>query len=132
MKQKEEDCMNHEQEIVTLRAEVYKLNQKLRSSKVLDGILNCQRSPLIKTSLGYVGESSCFNDEEQPHVKEEKMPHEEVKPHVKKEKLHEEQPHVKEDKKPHDEEKTHERKPHAKTGEKSKVEVLHKSTNIES
>ena len=62
----------------------------------MDDILNCQRSPLIKTSFGYVGESSCRKDED---VKKEEMSHDEDG-----EKLHaknDEKPHVKEEKKPH-------------------------------
>lgn len=70
IKQKEERCINHEQEIIALRAEVNKLKQKLRSSQVLENIINCQRSPFIKTSLEYIGETSHSNDEEQSQVKE--------------------------------------------------------------
>ena len=49
-------------EVVSLRKEIEKVkNLNLRfskGSKTLDEIIKVQRSPLIKTSLGYVGESS--------------------------------------------------------------------------
>jgi len=113
--------MKHEQEIVTLRAEVDKLNCKWRSSQVLDDILNCQRSPLIKIGLEYVGESSCCKDE---NVKEEAMLHDKDG-----KKPHEEKPSSKDEEKPLVKE---EKKPRAKNEEKPKVKVLHKSTNTRS
>jgi hypothetical protein len=59
MMKKEEDCEKIEEEVVTLRVEVVKLNKNLKSSQVLEDILRCQRSPFNKTCLGYIGEASC-------------------------------------------------------------------------
>lgn len=50
------------EEIVSLRKEVDQLNKNLKSSQFFDDILNCQRSPLDKYGLGYIGVSSCKSD----------------------------------------------------------------------
>jgi len=119
-----------------LRAKVDKLNQKLRNSQELDDIINYHRSSPIKTSLGYLGESSHSIDEEKPHLNED-----EEKPHVEEKSLpsdekhpHEEKSYPEDEEKPNvkEEKKHHERKCHAKNGEKPKVKVPHKSTNTES
>jgi len=39
------------------------MKQKLKSSHVLDDIINCQRSPLIKAGLGYISDSTCSNND---------------------------------------------------------------------
>jgi capsule polysaccharide export protein KpsE/RkpR len=60
LKEKEENCEKLEAEIVSLRKELEKkidqLNRILKfgkSTKILDNILSFQRSPFIKTGLGY-------------------------------------------------------------------------------
>jgi hypothetical protein len=60
LKEKEENCEKLEAEIVSLRKELEKstaqLNRSLKFEKsieILDDIIKFQRSPLIKTSLGY-------------------------------------------------------------------------------
>jgi hypothetical protein len=60
LKEKEENCEKLEYEIVSLRKELekttIKLNRSLKFEKsieTLDNIINCQRSPFIKTGLGY-------------------------------------------------------------------------------
>jgi predicted RNase H-like nuclease (RuvC/YqgF family) len=60
LKKKEENCEELESEIVSLRKELekttIKLNRSLKFEKsieILDDIINCQRSPFIKTGLGY-------------------------------------------------------------------------------
>ena len=55
---KDEHCENLKGEIVFLKKEVDLLNKNLKSSQTLDDILSQQRSPLDKSSLGYVGEPS--------------------------------------------------------------------------
>ena len=59
-KEKEEICDKLEFEIVSLRKELEKstaqFNKSLKLGKsieILDDIINCQRSPNIKTDLGY-------------------------------------------------------------------------------
>jgi hypothetical protein len=42
-----------------LRVEVDKINKNLKSSQVLEDILNCQRSPFDKEGFGYIDEASC-------------------------------------------------------------------------
>ena len=59
---KDEDCEKLKGEIVTLKKEVVSLNKNLKSSQILDDILNHQRSPLDKSGLGYGGEPSTKND----------------------------------------------------------------------
>ena len=60
LKEKEENCDNLEVELVSLKRDLEKsiaqLNRILKfekSSKTLDHIINCQRSPFIKMGLGY-------------------------------------------------------------------------------
>jgi hypothetical protein len=62
MMKKEEYCEKLEEEVITLRVEVVKLNKNLKSSQVLEDILSCQRSPFNKAGLGYIGEASCKED----------------------------------------------------------------------
>jgi hypothetical protein len=59
MMKKEEYCEKLEEEVVTLRVEADKLNKKLKSYKVIEDIISCQRSPFNKPGLGYTGEASC-------------------------------------------------------------------------
>ena len=63
LSKKDEKCKKIKEEIVFLKKEVDLLNKNLKSSQTLDVILNHQRYPLDKSSLGYVGESSGKNDE---------------------------------------------------------------------
>jgi hypothetical protein len=60
LKEKEENCEKIESETVSLRKELekttIKLNRSLKfekSTETLYNIINCQRSPFIKTGLGY-------------------------------------------------------------------------------
>jgi hypothetical protein len=60
LKEKEENCGKLEAEIVSLRKELENKNDQLnrilkfgKSDEVLDNILSFQRSPFIKTGLGY-------------------------------------------------------------------------------
>jgi predicted RNase H-like nuclease (RuvC/YqgF family) len=56
LKKKEENCEELESEIVSLRKELKKttIESKFKKSvETLDDIINCQRSPFIKTGLGY-------------------------------------------------------------------------------
>jgi hypothetical protein len=62
MMKKEEDCEKLEEEVITLRVEVDKLNKNLKSSQVLEDILSCQRSLSDKAGFGYIGEASCKED----------------------------------------------------------------------
>jgi hypothetical protein len=62
---KEEDSEKLEEGVVLLRVEVNKLNKNLKSSPVLEGILNCQRSPFDKT---------CLDTLVRPHAKNIQMP----------------------------------------------------------
>ena len=55
---KEEECENLEEEVVALKVEVKNLNKNLKSSQVLEDILNCQRSPFDKSNIGYIGEEN--------------------------------------------------------------------------
>ena len=50
--EKEESCCKLEAEIVDLRKKVEKSNKFLKSSRILDEILESQRSPLDKSSIG--------------------------------------------------------------------------------
>jgi hypothetical protein len=61
LKEKEEKCENVEAEIVSLRKDLEKIIDRLnrilkfgKSTKILDNILSFQKSPFIKTGLGYV------------------------------------------------------------------------------
>jgi hypothetical protein len=56
--EKEESCDKLEAEIVDLRKKVEKSNKFLNSSKILDEILEIQRSPYDKSSLGYKEEAT--------------------------------------------------------------------------
>jgi hypothetical protein len=56
--EKEESCHKLEAEIVELRKKVEKSNKFLNSSKILDDILESQRSPYDKLGLGYKGEDT--------------------------------------------------------------------------
>jgi len=60
LKENEENCEEIEYKIVFLRKELKKTTSKLniglmfeKSTENLDNIINCQRYPFIKTSLGY-------------------------------------------------------------------------------
>jgi hypothetical protein len=60
LKEKEENCEKLEAEIVSLRKELEKTTDQLsrslkfgKSTEILDNILSYQRSPFIKTGLGY-------------------------------------------------------------------------------
>jgi hypothetical protein len=53
MIKKEKECEKLEKEIMTLRVEVNKLNKNLKSSQVLENILNSQRPYSDKYGLGY-------------------------------------------------------------------------------
>jgi hypothetical protein len=52
MTKKEEYCENLEEEVISLRVEVEKLNKKLKKFSVLD-----------KTNFGYIGDASCKENE---------------------------------------------------------------------
>lgn len=136
IKQKEEDCINHEHEIVALRVEVNKLKQSLRSSQALENIIDFQRSPFINTGLGYIGETSHSNDGEKPqvykeqpqeensHLNDEEQPHEK-KPHLNnEEQLQEEKKSFVRKSYPKNEEQPLFKKSYPKNEEKPKVEVL--------
>jgi hypothetical protein len=56
--EKEESCHKLEAEIVDLRKKVEKSNKFLNSSRILDEILESQRSPCDKSGLGYKGEDT--------------------------------------------------------------------------
>jgi hypothetical protein len=56
--EKEESCCKLEAEIVDLRKKVEKSNKFLNSSRILDEILESQRSPCNKSGLGYKGEDT--------------------------------------------------------------------------
>jgi hypothetical protein len=58
MMKKEEDSENLEEEVVSLRFEVDKLKKSMKSSQVLEDILNCHRSPFDKAGFGYISEAS--------------------------------------------------------------------------
>ena len=76
---KEEECGKVNEEVVSLRVEVDKLNKNLKRSQVLDDILSCQISPCDKKGLGYTTKSPCEEDtsskslkvkyEENPEIK---------------------------------------------------------------
>jgi cell division septum initiation protein DivIVA len=53
MIKKEKECEKLEEEVVSLRVEVNKLNKNLKSSQVLEDILNSQRPCSDKSGLGY-------------------------------------------------------------------------------
>jgi hypothetical protein len=59
MMKKEEYCENIEEEGVSLRVEVVKLNEDMKISQVIEDILSCQRSPFNKEGFGYIDEASC-------------------------------------------------------------------------
>jgi hypothetical protein len=50
---KEKECEKLEKEIVTLRIQVNKLSKNLKSSQVLENILNGERPYSDKSRLGY-------------------------------------------------------------------------------
>jgi len=56
--EKEESCCKLEAEIVDLRKKVEKSNKFLNSSRILDEILEIQRSSCDKSGLGYKGEDT--------------------------------------------------------------------------
>jgi hypothetical protein len=56
--EKEESCCKLEAEIVDLRKKVEKSNKFLNSSRILDEILESQRSSCDKSGLGYKGEDT--------------------------------------------------------------------------
>jgi hypothetical protein len=56
--EKEESCCKLEAEIVDLRKKVEKSNKFLNSSRILDEILESQRSPCDKSGLGYKKEAT--------------------------------------------------------------------------
>jgi hypothetical protein len=56
--EKEESCHKLEAEIVDLRKKVEKSNKFLNSSKILDDLLESQRSPYNKQGLGYKEEAT--------------------------------------------------------------------------
>ena len=56
--EKEESCCKLEAEIVDLRKTVEKSNKFLNSSRILDEILESQRSPYDKSGLGYKKEAT--------------------------------------------------------------------------
>jgi hypothetical protein len=56
--EKEESCCKLEAEIFYLRKKVEKSNKFLNSSRILDEILESQRSPCDKSGLGYKGEDT--------------------------------------------------------------------------
>jgi hypothetical protein len=58
MMKKEDDCEKLEEEVVSLRVEVGKINKNSKRSQVLEDILKFQRSPFNKSGLGYIGETS--------------------------------------------------------------------------
>jgi hypothetical protein len=62
MMKKEEYCEKLEEEVITLRVEVVKINRNLKISQVLEDILNRQRSPFNKAGIRYIGEPSCKED----------------------------------------------------------------------
>jgi hypothetical protein len=56
--EKEESCCKLEDEIVDLRKKVENSNKFLNSSRILDEILERQRSPIDKSILGYKEEAT--------------------------------------------------------------------------
>jgi hypothetical protein len=56
--EKEESCCKLEAKIVEHRKKVEKSNKFLNSSRILDEILESQRSPCDKSGLGYKGEDT--------------------------------------------------------------------------
>jgi hypothetical protein len=62
MMKKEEYYEKLEEEVITLRVEVVELNKNLKISQVLEYIRRCQRSPINKAGIGYIGEASCKKD----------------------------------------------------------------------
>jgi hypothetical protein len=51
MKNKEEYCEKLEEEFISLRVEVDKINNNLKISQVLEDILSCQRSSFNKVGM---------------------------------------------------------------------------------
>jgi hypothetical protein len=70
--EKEESCCKLEAEIIDLRKKVEKSNKLLNSSRILDEILESQRSSCDKSGLGYKGEDT--------HAKESTSKKHEVSP----------------------------------------------------
>jgi hypothetical protein len=70
--EKEESCCKLEAEIVYLRKKVEKSNKFFNSSRILDEILESQRSSSDKSGLGYKGEYT--HDEEIISKKHEVIP----------------------------------------------------------
>ena len=65
MREKSQECERLEEEVVSLRKNLEKSQREIlmntplmKGSGQLDQILNSQRSPLIKTGIGYEGETS--------------------------------------------------------------------------
>ena len=65
MREKSQECERLEEEVVSLRKNLEKSQRELlmntpliKGSEQLDQILNAQRSPIIKTGIGYEGETS--------------------------------------------------------------------------
>ena len=65
MREKNLECEKLEEEVVSLRKNLEKSQRELlmntpliKGSEQLDQILNAQRSPIIKTGIGYEGETS--------------------------------------------------------------------------
>jgi hypothetical protein len=56
--EKEESCCKSEVEIVDLRKKIENSNKLLNSSRIMDDILESQRSSCEKSSLGYKGEDT--------------------------------------------------------------------------
>jgi hypothetical protein len=79
IKEKEESCCKLEAEFVDLRKKVENSNKFLNSSLILDEILEIQRSPYDKSSLGYKKEathaeaSTLKNHELSPSKKEDNV-----------------------------------------------------------
>jgi uncharacterized protein YydD (DUF2326 family) len=69
---KEESCHKLEDEVVDLRKKVEKSRKFLNSSRILDEILESQRSPCDKLGLGYKGEDT--HAEESTSKKHEIIP----------------------------------------------------------
>ena len=70
--EKEESCHKLEVEVVDLRKKVEKSNKFLNSSRILDEILESQRSPCDKSGLGYKEEAT--HDETSTSKKHEVSP----------------------------------------------------------
>ena len=71
MREKTQECERLEEAVVSLRKNLEKAQRELlmntplmKGSRKLDQILNAQRSPIIKTGIGYEGETSKSKVEE--------------------------------------------------------------------